>query len=273
MTSIAVILPSRHRPDSLAAVLRALQATASTLHDITYAVSFERDDLQTMGAAFSVPGVKAFQRPKDCVPGAAFNHVVNRLPPHDIYTGFGDDVFPLTLAWDCGLVAGYEKGFASWCWQEVTDPVNASYIASNARTVKALGALCPEYFPYWFCDVWLAEIHEFAFGHRPHIIAGLAMGASNRGTTQGFRDFPFWCRVFTNTRGERIRLAVQLAAEYGVTPPDIPKAIATCHLFDQNFAGKAERFTRKYADDDEPAPYYALAKQRAEAMLAKSEAA
>lgn len=272
MTSIAIIIPSRHRPESLKAVLRALQATESGAHNVTYAVSFCRDDLATEAAAFSVEGVKAFQRPADCTPGAALNNVVSRLPLHDIYTGFCDDVFPLTWQWDVAMDAAYRAPMVCWCWQEATDPHNASYVASSGRVLKAIGDLCPEYFPYWFNDIWLAEIHHMAFGFRPAQIEGLRL-VGKRGTTQGFRDFLFWCRVFTATRHERIRAAIKLAAEYGSTPPDMRKALEICHFFDQDFRGKADRFTRRFGGDDEPEPFYVLAKQRAERLLAKADAA
>ena len=270
--SIALIIPSRRRPESLKAVLRALQATASGEHDVTYAVSFCRDDLATEKAAFSVPRVKAFQRPKDCTPGAAFNNVVRRLPLHDIYTGFCDDVFPLTWRWDEYLAHALRHPMVCFCWQEMTDPRNASYIASSGRVLKAIGDLCPEYFPYWFVDLWLAEIHHLAFGFRPAIVDGLQLVGA-RGKTQGFRDFIFWCRLFTFTRPERIRLAVKLAAEYTAQPPDMRSALEICHFFDQDFRGKAERFTAQFGSDAESEPYYILAKQRAEAMLAEQAAA
>lgn len=270
MTTIAVIIPSRKRPEGLKAVLRALQATASGAHDVTYAVSFERDDLATEAAALSVDGVKAFQRPLDCTPGAAFNNAVNRLPPQDVYTGFGDDVFPLTHYWDAALAHAVNMPLICFCWQEATDPFNASYIASSGRILRAIGNLCPEYFPYWFCDLWLAEIHHMAFGHRPGLVEGLRLCGNNRPRTQGFRDFPFWCRVFTATRGERIRLAVKLAAEYGSTPPDLPRTLEICRAFDADFLTKAERFSKQFGDTNDPAPYYIKAKARAEAMLAET---
>lgn len=266
MTGIAVIIPSRKRAESLKAVLRALQAMASGLHDITYAVSFERDDLATEAAAFSVPHVRAFQRPEHCTPGAAYNNAVGRLPLHDIYTGFSDDVFPLTWKWDDLMVTALRQPCVAWCWQEMTDPRNASYIAVSGRVRKAIPDLCTEYFPYWFNDLWFAEIHHMAFGFRPPLLHGLML-CGQRGTTQGFRDFGFWCRFFAHTRHERIRAAVRLAAEYGTQPADLRAALEVCRAFDADFASKAERFEGRFADTQPPEAYYLKAKARAEAML------
>lgn len=272
MTSIAVIIPSRRRPESLKAVLRVLQATASGEHDITYAVSFERDDLATEAAAFSVPGVRALQRPLDCTPGAAINNAIDRIPQADIYTGLCDDIFPLTWHWDILMDKALRKPIIAWCWEEAADPMNASYICVSGRVRRAIGALCPEYFPYWFNDLWFAEIHHMAFGFRPPLLGGLKLGGQ-RGKTHGLRDFIFWCQVFTATRPERIALAVKLAAEYGSAPPELQKTLQICHFFDQDFRGKSERFERRFGDDDPAAPYYVLAKQRAETMLTMAEAA
>jgi len=266
MTRIAVIIPSRKRPESLKAVLRALQASASGIHAIHYAVSFCRDDLATEAAACSVPFVSTFQRPADCTPGAAFNHAVRKMPPADVYTGFCDDVFPLTYKWDEHLAHALRHPLVCFCWQEVTDPLNASYIASAGRVVKAIGDLCPEYFPYWFSDLWLAEIHHLAFGFRPSLVDGLQL-VGKRGTTQGFRDFTFWCRVFAHTRPERLRAAVKLAAEYGSVPPDVRGTMEVCRAFDADFQSKAPLFETRFADPKVPELYYQKAKARAEAML------
>lgn len=262
---IACIIPSRHRARSLEAVLRALQALESGEHTVEYVVSYCRHDEQTQWAA-EATGALAIMRPDDCTPGAAFNDAA-RAVDADVYTGFCDDVFPLTHRWDDYLARALAHPLVCFCWQEATDPLNASYIASSARVLKAIGDLCPEYFPYWFSDVWLAEIHHMAFGFRPGLVEGLRL-AGKRGTTQGFRDFPFWCQVFTHTRPERIRLAVKLAAEYGSTPPDLRGALEACVAFDADFLSKAERFQR-FADPKGPEPYYLKAKANAEALLAE----
>ena len=117
-----------------------------------------------------------------------------------------------------------------------------------------------------------------AFACEAERLAGTASGPDGAvfrpaGKTQGFRDFIFWCRLFTFTRPERIRLAIKLAAEYTAQPPDMRNALEICHFFDQDFRGKAERFTAQFGSDAEPEPYYILAKQRAEAMLAEQAAA
>lgn len=266
---IAVIIPSRHRARSLEAVLRALKATESGEHDVRYLVSYCRHDEQTQWAA-EATGATAIMRPDDCTPGAAFNHAARTIDA-GIYTGFADDVFPLTWKWDEYLAHALTHPLVCFCWREMSDPLNASYIASSGRVLKAIGDLCPEYFPYWFSDLWLAEIHHMAFGFRPGLVDGLQL-VGRRGTTQGFRDFPFWCQVFTHTRSERIRLAVKLAAEYGSTPPDIRAALEVCRAFDADFLSKAERF-EKFSDPKGPEPYYIKAKERAEAMLTKALAA
>jgi len=265
MTRILVVIPSRHRARSLEAVLRALQATESGENEVAYVVSYCRHDEQTQWAA-EAAGATAIMRPDDCTPGAAFNHAVRCSSSADIYTGFCDDVFPLTWRWDEYLAHALAHPLVCFCWQEATDPVNASYIASSARVLHALGDLCPEYFPYWFTDLWLAEIHHMAFGARPDLVDGLRL-VGKRGTTQGFRDFPLWCRVFTETRPERMRLAVRMAAEYGATPPNMPEVLAICKAFDADFLSKTERFTARFADPKPVESYYLKAKTKAERLL------
>jgi hypothetical protein len=266
--NIAVVIPSRNRPDGLAAALRALMATESSKHEVMYAVSYCRGDAATMVAAEDA-GAYAIMRPDDCTPGAAYNHAAAQCGDVDLYSGFGDDIFPLTWGWDDYLARALCHPMVCFCWQEVTDPMNASYCAASARAVRAIGQPCTEYFPYWFTDLWLAEIHHMAFGFRPPLVEGLQLGGK-RGTTQGFRDFEFWCRFFAHTRYERIRAAVRLAAEYGSTPRDLVGALAICRMFDADFLTKNERFSNRFADTSAPEPYYVKAKERAEAMLAQS---
>jgi len=261
---IGVIIPSRKRARSLEAVLRALMATQSAEHEIQYLVSYCRHDEHTLWVAEHLK-VEAIMRPDDCTPGAAINHAIAHLDA-DVYVGLNDDVFPLTWHWDTLIARGVNHPMPIFCWQEVSDPLNCSYLICTARALRAIGQPCTEYFPYWFCDLWLAEIHHIAFGFRPPQIEGLRLGGK-RGTTQGFRDFQFWCRFFTYTRPERIRAAIKLAAEYGTVPPNLKVVLQICRMFDADFLTKNERFSSRFADTAAPEPYYVKAKERAEAML------
>lgn len=263
---VAVIIPSRGRHDGLAAVLRCLQALESTQHEIQYVVSYCEDEPHTRWVAEDA-GALAIQRPADCTPGAAFNHAC-AYAKADVYTGFCDDVFPLTSGWDHYLALAIEqKDLACFCWEEVNDPYNISYIASSVRVQKAIGDLCPEYFPFWFNDLWLAEIHALAFGHFPKRIDGLKLCNNKRGKTRGMRDYPFWCDVFVATRGERVVAAGKLAAEYAVKPVTLSDAMPVFTQLDNDRIKSAGWLTERYEDKAEPEPYYTLAKERAFNLL------
>lgn len=265
---IAVIVPSRHRPQSLQASIIAMDALASGRNEIAFTVSYCRDDEQTRQAVFKLPArinAKVHCRTDHCVPGQAFNEAVAATSA-DAYVGWCDDVFPLTQGWDL-LVSGAMQRLSSACWIEANDRENTSYIFSQARVVKALGQLCPEYFPFWFTDMWLAEIHHFAFGHRPYRVDGLFLGG-RRGETQGHHECVFWARLFAHTRPERIALAHKLAREFGKLMPDGGPILRMCQAWDADFQSKCAGFDARFGERQKPEAFYERAKAKAIAMMA-----
>ena len=269
---IAVVIPSRGNAQRLQGVIHALHGTASRMHTIFYVVSYCREDPETRKAVLALPAaaaVKAHMRTDHCTPGQAFNEAA-AVVDADVYMGWCDDVFPLTWCWDTYVAAAAEQLPAAY-WIEAADPQNTSYGFATAKVLAALGKLQPEYFPFWFVDIWFAEVNHFAFGRRPPLISNLILGGQ-RGKTQGHRETLFWAQFFAYTRPERMALGGRLAAAYDLLPPDPRQALEACSYWDADFQSKCANHDARFNEDRAPEPYYEIAKAKALAMLAEKAA-
>jgi hypothetical protein len=270
IVKICAVIPSRRRPQQLAASLQAFHATESQQHEVAYVVSYCHDDPETRMTVLNLPvsmNIRVHRRTDHCVPGQAFNEAAEMVEA-DAYLGLCDDIFPLTMGWDHYIIEGLKQYGPCACWIEATDRNNTSYIFSDAKVLKAIGKLCPEYFPFWFCDVWLAEICHFAFGQRPSLINGLMLGG-RRGRTQGHHELGFWLQVFAATRIERIELASKLAAAWPFhVGGNVHDTMDICKAWDADMLSRVPIMDDRFNEQREPEPYYVLAKQRALAMLA-----
>ena len=272
---IAVIMPTKGRPAGMAASLRAFWAAQSDRHQVQYVVSYCGDDEATFAEALRLPpdmDALIQRRPDHCTPGGAINAAVAAVQA-DAYVGVGDDVFPMTPGWDQWIAAALEQAGPIASWTETTDQANNSYLFASSRFVNALGSpLLPDYFPYWFIDMWLAEICHFAFGNRPPIIQGLYIGG-RRGKTTGMRELPLWLDLFTATRPERMELARKLVAEFPERAGgDLQEILRIYAAWDADIRHKERGFEEKFSDAREPELYYKLARERAIAILGKAAA-
>jgi hypothetical protein len=168
------------------------------------------------------------------------------------------------------LAAATKAGLHMGCWIEAGDPQNTSYMFITSAMKAALGGtILPEYFPYWFSDIWLAEVHHFAFGTRPPLINGLALGG-RRGQTRGLRDLRMWMDLFTQTRVERIALAGKVAKAFPDKAGGDPKeTMRLCQAWDADMRTKVAHFSKRFGDTKPAEAYYERARERALSMLNK----
>lgn len=278
---ITVPMFSRNRPAGLLSVLTTLDALATGSHDITYALIVDDDDKLTLNH------LDMWQKDKllpantivhmgrrDKTLNARMNEAMNAHPA-DYYTFLPDDGFPLTQHWDAMFDGLKELPAFAWC--ERNDPKNATFIAISERWRSATGRGFIDYFPFWFADTWIMEVHMLAFAKPIGIVQQLSMGGK-RGKTQGMRDLPFWFDFYHQTRCEREAEAVKIAKEWGFTLDIAKDRKEQTQLLDDRdkaqLASVAKYEDLYKGDDREPSPCYAAAKERAEAWLrAKRDAA
>lgn len=271
---ITIPMPSRNRPAGLLSVLTALDALATGQNQITYVLIIDADDEATRQCVkqwFDMellpPNVHTVIGQRDKILNARMNEIVGTFPA-DIYCVLPDDGFPLTQGWDA-MFAGLSE-LPAFAWQEKNDPGNATFIAISERWRQATGRMFPEYFPFWFADTWIMEVHLLAFAKPIGVVQQLQMGGK-RGQTQGMRDLPFWFDFFAKTRTERIKEAVAVAKEFGFTldverdRQDQLKALLEADEYQKQ---RAPVYAQARGDGADPeTDLYREAKARAEAWL------
>lgn len=217
--------------------------------------------------------VKQFVGARTKTVNARVNDAIKACPA-DIYSQIVDDGFPLTQHWDAILHGA--KDIPAFCWQEMNDPANTTFLIISEKWREAVGRFYPECFPYWFADTWIAEVYTLAFGMPISIIKQLMMGGK-RGTTLGMRDVEFWFKYFAYTRSERIAEAQMVRLAYGLSG-DVR---ATSEgLIEQMERGDAYQLTQvpRYevifkSDLGEPSEVYRKCKAKAQGEMRQLEAA
>lgn len=216
---IAIILPTRGHPRRCAAILTALDHLSSDRHDIAYHLIV--DDGDSPHDARLPARTEMHDRVWTHAGHPAVSHFVriNQLVAGldaDAVSWFADDVFPLAMHWDELIAIGIgARRMPAFAWNEITDPANVTYPVLSRDWIKALGYVFPEYFPFWFADTWIQEVHDLAFGQPFPVVQNLPVGG-RRGATKGMHDLEFWFRFFDATHVERERDALRLSDTFGL---------------------------------------------------------
>lgn len=272
-------MPSRHRPAGLLSVLTSLDALATGSNLITYALLIDSDDDQTRMHVdlwrmndMLPQNTHVIVGERDKTLNARANEVVGAFAA-DVYFCPPDDGYPLAQHWDA-MFSGLSEQLPAFAWQEKNDPGNATFIAITERWRKATGRMFPEYFPFWFSDTWLLEVHLLAFAKPLGIVNQLPMGGK-RGKTQGMRDLEFWFRFFAATRIERIAEAEAVAKEFGFTVNVERERRQFMELLEQADASQLQRVPQYEvafgANEAPETEQYLAAKQRARDWLDANE--
>ena len=269
---ISVILPSRSRPAGMLAVLKAYDALATGNHEIHYTLIVDDDDQHTSEQSIFWNNVNYFpenthimEAPRVDTVNARFNQAVEALPA-DAYIQACDDAFPVSFHWDA-LIYG-AKEMPAYSWQELNDPSNATYLCINERWREAVGRFYPEYFPFWFADIWIAEVFLLAFAKPISVVNQLQVGGK-RGHTQGMRDLRFWFDFYAATRGERWDEAVKVAKAWGFTlnKSEREEQFKMLEEGDAYQITQIERYEKVFnADDGDPSLMYCNAKSFADSL-------
>lgn len=265
---IAVLILSRGRPAGLVGAIHAFDATASGSVPVRYVVCCDDDDATIPAARGLLEGYPVVWsvNPRPDALGRAWNLGAEAAGAWDVAVFTGDDTVPATRHWDRRVMDNAASAPA-FAWTEANDPENCTYWATTRRWHDAVGAACPELFPYWFNDTWVAEQHLFAFGRPIPIDRHLVM-AGRRGTTREMREVAFWFRVFAATRAQRLTEARRIAAAHGMGAPDPAALLEWCSRWDAEQLSRVEIYNRAFAADVEPqTPRYRRLRGRAAELL------
>lgn len=267
---IAVLIPTRGKPEALRTTIGAFQHLESGQHDVRYFVRVDKDEEELYLPFFNQPLPKIYfmfadapltpvQKTLDILDNVFFKD----FDP-DVHVLMSDDIFPMTMHWDITIGGVIHRGIGAFCWEEWGDPANQTYIVLDRHYVDRMPVYLPTWFPFWFSDSWRNEVHMMVFKRAIPIISNLKLGGK-RGKTYSMRDLDFWFDFFAHTREDRICEAAEMTKRHGIDFN--PRSIPMNHflLWDEGQRLQIHRYHESMAGAQ--SPQYEAAKMRAEKHL------
>lgn len=268
---LAVIIPTRSKPDLLNVVIGAFRHLASEENDIKFFVRIDNDEWYDYYDVFvrrAKPDTSILPLDAPLVPAEKVMDIINSLAfkefDPDVHLVMSDDILPLTFHWDRIIAAVVNDNIHAFCWQEAGDPTNTGYIILSKKYVSAMASYLPLWFPFWFSDTWRAEVHQMAFGSPMPIIQNLCLGG-RRGKTYGMQDVDFWFDFFAKTRKVRVKEAEILSKNFGLFFIESGIKMYEFHIWDESQKTRYKAYEQRFGGDH--SPQYAEAKKRAEDYL------
>jgi len=273
---IAVLILSRGRPAGLVAAIETLHALAADAAEVTYYIRSDEDDPATRNALSTCFSdgrldIRQVVRPRPVALGAAWNETIAVMDDWDALFQMTDDAVPVSMGWDRAIAELIgEGGLPGFSWTEVNDPDHRTFPVVARPWAEALGRVTPEWFPFWFIDTWLAEVHHLAFGEPMPVVRSLLLGGK-RGKTGRMRELGFWFDFFAATRVLRVEEAKLVAAEFGRDFPDPAPALEMMAAGDAAQKERVPLYEKAFgAEEGEASPRYDIAKTRALRWLART---
>lgn len=162
--------------------------------------------------------------------GAKFNRCARQYPA-DMYVLSMDDVAIATPGWDeiiAERAALFKDGIGYvYFGREINGERLPSMMAVTRRVVDLIG-FCPEYFPFWFNNVWIDEVANLIGGYGRRVLPAEIDVRYPRGTLPEppRRDVRFWGQFVDTSRPLRLAQAETLieAMDDGPTAKAILRA-------------------------------------------------
>ncbi len=217
---ISALLPTRGRPEKLDAALRRFNETVHHHHLFDVWVYVDEDDFLTRGyidsgcwknLRYQVNWIVA---PPALTMGRMCNTLWQKCASNPgIYLPAGDDYIIKTMHWDDELRSAFDSFPDRIGVAHIPDPGDAyddvTWPVMSAEWLNALGYQFPEYFPFWYGDIWLGEISKLT---KRIIRAPILVEANGgKGKTPRMRNLLFWNHFYINTLDERIEAANRLS--------------------------------------------------------------
>lgn len=267
---ITAIFPSRGRVHTLLAAMSSLRYAESGKHQVQYGICCDVDDPATIGVAKSLQSkwpvaYMIGERPQSL--GGMVNKMSLNMPA-DVYLSLSDDMLCMTKDWDEKLALAVEKTpHGVWWWANAPDSQNPFlYAMVSEKWREAYGQIFTDYFPFWWDDLWLAEVWMLAT-EGPLLHSNIvAMDCPT--TTMRMRDLRFWSDFYQFMRPKRIKDAKMLAQKLGLPAPTVSEALAE-HIGSpsQKFLEQAAVIEANQGEQGPPTPEYLRAKKRAEVIM------
>lgn len=258
---LTIILPSRGRSGYLRDTIAIMHGLASGKNEVTYAVGCDADDPATLATvwAMRIEGypVRAHCSVRLPTLGQIDNAVAAAFPA-DVYCALCDDVEVLTLGWDEAIHRAWAARPDGVWWWRCADNMTCAIVSEKWRA--AAGRIFTDYFPFWWDDIWLLQLWNYAAGERNLLVDARIRDRGPR--TQRMRDLRFWANFFWSApmRQQRIDEAARIGAALGWAPV----ADIEAHQLQPNIDFAPEAIEAAQGERAPPTPEYLAAKRRAE---------
>ena len=156
MADLAVLVPSRGRPQNVARLIEACAKTCRAGTQLHF--GFDEDDDTRFDAMRAADGAWTSVRPRMGL-AAWTNELAGHHPDARYLASLGDDMVPVTDGWDELLLAAQAKMGGGWTYPDDlrrTDIPEACVV--DRRIVDALGWMCEPSIGHWYTDTVWADL-------------------------------------------------------------------------------------------------------------------
>lgn len=262
---IRVVLPTLRSGGKFAAVLEQMRDFASGKHEISWNVVCNEDDADTLARMPSWV---------TCWSGSAMVPYMQRCNEaacageFDWLMAWTDDVYSLSCWWDEYIAHQDPVKTPLVGWRSLDESDAFSAPVMTPRFMRALGKPFTAWFPFWFADTWVEEVHRMAFGAPVPLVEGLETFGPKRGKTRVMRDLGFWAGFFAATRPERLQQAGRVMAEYGLVRSIPREQMDQFAEYDRWLAAQVVELEAAFKPQDEAMPpHYPVMRAAAEQHL------
>lgn len=226
---LSIVLATRGRPPLLKNTIERTLANI-TEPETKFVISLDTDDKETL----YYPGFPDDPRlvwsikPREDALGDKANRVLLEAPA-DVYLYMVDYAPHITPGFDRKILdaAALFPDNIGVVYNYMVTSVFPAMNAVTHRLCELMGGFYPKWFPYWFVDHWLLDIHEMI--GRPAAVAECMVDTLNRPGTRDFREPAFWGTVYDALKPERRAIAERIFAAPDFQEPEWRKKLLRNH--------------------------------------------
>jgi hypothetical protein len=166
--------------------------------------------------------------------GQAYNLIAaEALKTSGLFLGLPDDYRIWSIGWDDMLRKAYGPGEDRLSLHYIPDPCSRpdqmTIFAGTREWVETVGYLLPEWFPYWFGDLWIDDVSTLAKVKKRLPVKVEARGG--KGKTKRMWNLPFWWNFYDLTFLDRVEEILRVLRAKGDSPELEAEILARAEAF------------------------------------------
>lgn len=157
--SIAILCPTRKRPEQLKRMVKSAFATASSPDNIRIYVAFDKDEFESYLPVTN--DCQVIFMPHGMPTAHKWNLLAELAMKMDSNTHFmvaGDDMVFATPCWDKAVLDAYERKPHVYHLLDSRHADGTPHPIVTREYIEAMGYFVPPLFMHWFIDTWTVEI-------------------------------------------------------------------------------------------------------------------